>query len=114
MEKKAEEIKTKARKNNKKEENNKLDEAYNSSKFLNSTSELSFNNIKFLEKKTEFKNKITGFDNIIIPAFLNDFSINNSVNKDIEKYLKMKDEFESSEMAKLYLIDINDKYVQNK
>ena len=81
--------------------------ADNSSLFETST-ELSSNNLLSLEEKTESKGKIIqGFDEIKVPSFLNDLTDNKNVHKAKEKYSIIKAEMGSTELAKLYLIDIN-------
>ena len=102
----------KTRKGDKIEDRYKIYETDNSSQLLDTTAELSSDNIISLEENSEFKKKLPGFDDLKIPSFLNDFKINENVNKAIKKYSKMKDEFGSSEMAKLYLIDITRLYEQ--
>jgi hypothetical protein len=104
----------KTRKGDKIEDRYKIYETDNSSQLLDTTAELSSDNIISLEENSEFKKKLPGFDDLKIPSFLNDFKINENVNKAIKKYSKMKDEFGSSEMAKLYLIDITRLYEQKR
>ena len=97
----------KTKKSHKTEDNDKTEESSNSSLLLETTLEISSDNILPLEEETESKGKIPGFDDLKIPSFLNDSKINYNVNKTIEKYSKIKEAFDSPELTKLYLIDIN-------
>ena len=100
----------KTKDNHKFQENIKSDELESSSFIMDTTAE----NHIFGKEKSEFKGKIAGFDDIKIPSFLNDFKINKNVNIDINDYNKMKAEFGSPELAKLYLVDINKLYGSKK
>ena len=71
-------------------------------------------NIISLNEKTENENKIPGFDDVKIPLFLNDIKKDNSLNKKIREYNKIKEEFGSSELADLYLIDIKSLYEKKR
>ena len=83
----------------------KSEEIDNSSTLIDSTNELSSDYLLSLEKP-EIKSKIPGFDDIKIPTFLNDFIVNPNDKKTLNNYNKIKEEFGSSELVKLYLIDI--------
>ena len=84
----------------------KSDEIDNSSSIMDTTFELSSDNLLSLEEKSEHKRKIPGFDDIKIPTFLNDFIITPKAKKVLDNYNKIKEELGSSELVKLYLIDI--------
>ena len=84
----------------------KSEEIDNSSTIIDSTNELSSDYLSSLEEKPENKSKIPGFDDIKIPTFLNDFIVNPNDKKTLNNYNKIKEEFGSSELVKLYLIDI--------
>lgn len=84
----------------------KSDETDNSSSIMDTTFELSSDNLLSLEEKSEHKRKIPGLDDIKIPAFLNDFIITPKAKKVLHNYNKIKEELGSSELVKLYLIDI--------
>ena len=84
----------------------KSEEIDNSSTIIDSTNEVSLDYLLSLEEKPEIKCKIPGFDDIKIPTFLNDFIVNPNDKKTLNNYNKIKEEFGSSELAKLYLIDI--------
>ena len=91
---------------NKSEENFKTDETDSSPAAIDATFELSFDNFISLEEKPVIKNKIPGFDDIKIPTFLNDFIITPKAKKVLDNYNKIKEELGSSELVKLYLVDI--------
>ena len=104
----------KTRKYHKLEENYKSDETVISSVLTDTTVERSYDNLISLEEKSEFNEKIPGFDDLKIPAFLSDFKMNKTVNKAIKDYNKMKVVLGSPELAQLYLIDINRIYGEKK
>ena len=78
------------------------------------SAELSSDNLLSLEEKEENNSKILyGFDDLEIPGFLNDSKKNkknDSVDKVIKNYFKIKEELGSPELSRLYLIDINRLY----
>ena len=96
----------------------KKDEEYSQSQYsekgsssLETSAELSSDNLLSLEEKQDNKfNKISGFDDIKIPGFLNDFKKNKKIDNAIKSYYKIKEELGSQELTKLYLIDINRLY----
>ena len=69
-----------------------------------------------LEEKPESNNKskITGFDDLIIPAFFNDPKSDKNFDKTLANYKKIRAELGSNELAKLYLIDFNRLYEKKK
>ena len=78
---------------------------------LETSAELSSDNLLSLEEKQDNKfNKISGFDDIKIPGFLNDCKKNKKIDNAIKSYYKIKEELGSQELTKLYLIDINRLY----
>ena len=104
--------KTKESKLNEKNKNNKNKEESNKDSFLFETStEISIDNAIKLEEKNVI---IQGLDDIKIPSFLNDNSVNNDINKKIKNYYKIRKELGSKELVKLYLVDINRLYEEKK
>ena len=97
----------KRRKKQKPKDNYKLKESEKSSFLTEISTELSSDNLISFDGKKKPKEIIHGFDDLIIPAFLNDFKINKNVDKTIKNYYKMKEELGSSELVELYLLDIN-------
>ena len=104
----------KTKKDHKLEENYKSEDTDISSALIDTTAEISSDNLISLEEKSEFNGKIPGFDDLKIPAFLNDFKMNKTVNRAIKNYNKMKEVLGSPELAKLYLIDINRIYGEKR
>ena len=88
-------------------DNYKLKENEKSSFLTEISTELSSDNLISFDGKKKPKEIIHGFDDLIIPAFLNDFKINKNVDETIKNYYKMKEELGSSELVELYLLDIN-------
>ena len=97
----------KRRKKQKPKDNYKLKESEKSSFLTEISTELSSDNLISFDGKKKPKEIIHGFDDLIIPAFLNDFKINKNVDETIKNYYKMKEELGSSELVELYLLDIN-------
>ena len=97
----------KRRKKQKPKDNYKLKENEKSSFLTEISTELSSDNLISFDGKKKPKEIIHGFDDLIIPAFLNDFKINKNVDETIKNYYKMKEELGSSELVELYLLDIN-------
>ena len=96
------------------EDNIKSKEIDKTSSLLETSAEISSDNLISLEEKSEFKEKIPGFDDLKIPGFLNDFKCNKKIDKSIEEYYKIKEELGSPELAELYLIDINRLFEEKK
>ena len=90
-------------------DNNKNKIKTESSLFETST-DLSSSNILSLEEKSDTNPKIHNFDDIIIPSFFNDITKYNIINRKIKNYYKLAKQFDSPEMAKIYLIDIKRLY----
>ena len=82
-------------------------EEFDRSLFSMETSAELTSEVLLFDKKSESKDKIFGFDDIKIPTFLNDIEKDNVTDNIIKNYKKVKEELGSSELAKLYLIDIN-------
>ena len=97
----------KRRKKQKPKDNYKLKESEKSSFLTEISTELSSDNLISFDGKKKPKEIIHGFDDLIIPAFFNDFKINKNVDETIKNYYKMKEELGSSELVELYLLDIN-------
>ena len=97
----------KRRKKQKPKDNYKLKESEKSSFLTEISTELSSDNLISFDGKKKPKEIIHGFDDLIIPAFFNDFQIDKNVDKTIKNYYKMKEELGSSELVELYLLDIN-------
>ena len=97
----------KRRKKQKPKDNYKLKESEKSSFLTEISTELSSDNLISFDGKKKPKEIIHGFDDLIIPAFFNDFKIDKNVDKTIKNYYKMKEELGSSELVELYLLDIN-------
>ena len=97
----------KRRKKQEPKDNYKLKESEKSSFLTEISTELSSDNLISFDGKKKPKEIIHGFDDLIIPAFLNDFKINKNVDETIKNYYKMKEELGSSELVELYLLDIN-------
>ena len=97
----------KRRKKQKPKDNYKLKESEKSSFLTEISTELSSDNLISFDGKKKPKEIIHGFDDLIIPAFFNDFEINKNVDETIKNYYKMKEELGSSELVELYLLDIN-------
>ena len=97
----------KRRKKQEPKDNYKLKESEKSSFLTEISTELSSDNLISFDGKKKPKDIIHGFDDLIIPAFLNDFKINKNVDETIKNYYKMKEELGSSELVELYLLDIN-------
>ena len=97
----------KRRKKQKPKDNYILKESEKSSFLTEISTELSSDNLISFDGKKKSKEIIHGFDDLIIPAFLNDFKINKNVDETIKNYYKMKEELGSSELVELYLLDIN-------
>ena len=90
------------------EESYKYEETDKSSLLFDTSADLSLKNNLSLDEKTEnYKIRISGFDNIKIPPFLNDKIKPKNSKKTIKNYYKMKNELGSDELARLYLIDFN-------
>ena len=90
------------------EESYKYEETDKSSLLFDTSADLSLENNLSLDEKTEnYKIRISGFDNIKIPPFLNDKIKPKNSKKTIKNYYKMKNELGSDELARLYLIDFN-------
>ena len=100
----------KRRKKQKPKDNYKLKESEKSSFLTEISTELSSDNLISFDGKKKPKEIIHGFDDLIIPAFFNDFQIDKNVDKTIKNYYKMKEELGSSELVELYLLDINRLY----
>ena len=83
---------------------------------LDTSAELSSDNLIALDEKyeTNAKNKITGFDGIFVPTFLNDTKHDENFDKTLANYKKIKAELGSDELAKLFLIDFNRLYEKKK
>ena len=90
-------------------ENSKINETNKDSILFETSTELSVDNLITLEEKIE---NIPGLDDIKIPSFLNDKC--SDIDKKLKNYYKTKKELGSSELAKLYLIDINRLYKKGK
>ena len=80
------------------------------SSLFESSTDLSSSNILSLEEKSDTNPKIHNFDDIIIPSFFNDITKYNIINRKIKNYYKLAKQFDSPEMAKIYLIDIKRLY----
>ena len=106
--------KTKNRK--KTEESKNLKPSSKSLSILDTSAELSTENLISLEEKpdSDNKSKITGFDDLIIPAFFNDTKSDKNFDKTLANYKKIRAELGSNELAKLYLIDFNRLYEKKK
>ena len=106
--------KTKNRK--KTEESKNLKPSSKSLSILDTSAELSTENLISLEEKpdSDNKSKITGFDDLIIPAFFNDPKSDKNFDKTLANYKKIRAELGSNELAKLYLIDFNRLYEKKK
>ena len=95
-------------------ENSKSNLSEKGSFSVETSADLSSDNLLSLEEKEENNSKkLIGFDDLEIPGFLNDskkIQKNNSVDKVIENYFKIKEELGSPELSRLYLIDINRLY----
>ena len=91
---------------NKKEKNDSL--------LFETSTDFSSNNLITLEEKPEIMSKIPDFDDVVIPSFLNDITKYNDINRKIKNYYKLKKQFDSPEMAKLYLIDVKMLYEEKK
>ena len=98
------------------EESKNLKPSSKSLSILDTSAELSTENLISLEEKPESNNKskITGFDDLIIPAFFNDPKSDKNFDKTLANYKKIRDELGSNELAKLYLIDFNRLYEKKK
>ena len=95
----------------KEEERSQSQYSEKGSSSLETSDELSSDNLLSLKEKQDNKyKKISGFDDIKIPGFLNDCKINKKIDKAIKNYFKIKEELGSEELTKLYLIDINRLY----
>ena len=104
---KIKEIKKNNQKNiNKKEKHDSL--------LIETSTDLSSSNLINLEEKSEITSKIPNFEDLIIPSFLNDITKYNDINRRIKNYYKLRKQFNSLEMAKLYLIDVNILYEEKK
>ena len=80
------------------------------SSLFETSTDLSSSNILSLEEKSDANPKIPYFDDIIIPSFFNDITKYNVINRIIKNYYKLAKQFDSPEMAKIYLIDIKRLY----
>ena len=98
------------------EESKNLKPSSKSLSILDTSAELSTENLISLEEKPESNNKskITGFDDLIIPAFFNDPKSDKNFDKTLANYKKIRAELGSNELAKLYLIDFNRLYEKKK
>ena len=98
------------------EESKNLKPSSKSLSILDTSAELSTENLISLEEKPESdnKSKITGFDDLIIPAFFNDPKSDKNFDKTLANYKKIRAELGSNELAKLYLIDFNRLYEKKK
>ena len=98
------------------EESKDLKPSSKSLSILDTSAELSTENLISLEEKPESNNKskITGFDDLIIPAFFNDPKSDKNFDKTLANYKKIRAELGSNELAKLYLIDFNRLYEKKK
>ena len=95
----------------KEEERSQSQYSEKGSSSLETSDELSSDNLLSLKEKQDNKyKKISGFDDIKIPGFLNDCKINKKIDKAIKSYYKIKEELGSQELTNLYLIDINRLY----
>ena len=91
------------KKNNKQNINKK---EKHDSLLIETSTDLSSSNLINLEEKSEITSKIPNFDDVIIPSFLNDITKYKDINRKIKNYYKLRKQFNSLEMAKLYLIDV--------
>ena len=82
----------------------------NESSLFETSTDLSSSNILSLEEKSYNNSKIPNFDDVIIPSFFNDITKYKVINRKIKNYYKLVKEFDSPEMAKIYLIDIKRLY----
>ena len=98
------------------EESKNLKPSSKSLSILDTSAELSTENLISLEEKPDSNNKskITGFDDLIIPAFFNDPKSDKNFDKTLANYKKIRAELGSNELAKLYLIDFNRLYEKKK
>ena len=80
------------------------------SSLFETSTDLSSSNILTLEEKSDNNSKIPNFDDIIIPSFFNDITKYNVINRKIKNYYKLAKEFDSPEIAKIYLIDVKRLY----
>ena len=98
------------------EESKNLRPSSKSLSILDTSAELSTENLISLEEKpdSDNKSKITGFDDLIIPAFFNDPKSDKNFDKTLANYKKIRAELGSNELAKLYLIDFNRLYEKKK
>ena len=98
------------------EESKNLKPSSKSLSILDTSAELSTENLISLEEKpdSDNKSKITGFDDLIIPAFFNDPKSDKNFDKTLANYKKIRAELGSNELAKLYLIDFNRLYEKKK
>ena len=86
----------------------------NESSLFETSTDLSSSNILSLEEKSDTNSKIPNFDDVIIPSFLNDITKYKVINRKIKNYYKLVKEFNSPEMAKIYLIDVKRLYEERE
>ena len=90
--------------------NKDKDKIKSESSLFETSTDLSSSNILALEQKSDTNSKILNFDDIIIPSFFNDITKYNVINRKIKNYYKLAKQFDSPEMAKIYLIDVKRLY----
>ena len=93
-----------------KEKNIDKNKIKSESSLFETSTDLSSSNILSLEEKSDTNLKIPNFDDVNIPSFFNDITKYNVINRKIKNYYKLAKEFDSPEMAKIYLIDVKRLY----
>ena len=93
-----------------KEKNIDKNKIKSESSLFETSTDLSSSNILSLEEKSDTNLKIPNFDDVNIPSFFNDITKYNDINRKIKNYYKLAKEFDSPEMAKIYLIDVKRLY----
>ena len=93
-----------------KEKNIDKNKIKSESSLFETSTDLSSSNILSLEEKSDTNLKIPNFDDVNIPSFFNDITKYNVINRKIKNYYKLAKEFDSPEMANIYLIDVKRLY----
>ena len=97
-----------------KEKNIDKNKIKSESSLFETSTDLSSSNILSLEEKSDTNLKIPNFDDVNIPSFFNDITKYNVINRKIKNYYKLAKEFDSPEMAQIYLIDIKRLYEERE
>ena len=97
-----------------KEKNIDKNKIKSESSLFETSTDLSSSNILSLEEKSDTNLKIPNFDDVNIPSFFNDITKYNVINRKIKNYYKLAKEFDSPEMAKIYLIDVKRLYEERE